>query len=57
MEQEIAVNNVADELDKGPRRESEQLMQSCSEFSEPSQPDQLSMMNFNDEFVPGSMCE
>ncbi|XP_072221547.1 transforming acidic coiled-coil-containing protein 3 isoform X2 [Leuresthes tenuis] len=51
----ITVNNVADELDKGPQRESEQLMQSCSEFSEPSQPDQLSMMDFNDEFVPGSM--
>ncbi|KAM4543067.1 transforming acidic coiled-coil-containing protein 3 isoform 3-T3 [Odontesthes bonariensis] len=54
----ITYNNVVDELDKGPWCGSEQLMQSCSGFSEPSQPNQLSqaaMMDFKDEFVPGSM--
>lgn len=44
----------------GLKHEKEQLVQSHSEFSEPFQPDQKSktdISDFNDEFVPGTMCE
>ncbi|KAM9707636.1 transforming acidic coiled-coil-containing protein 3 [Menidia menidia] len=43
---------------RGPQHETQQLIQSCSESSLPSQPDQqpqAAMLDFSEEFVPGTM--
>lgn len=54
MEWQVADNKVVSDLD------TKQPVQNLPESSEPSQPEQKAqahMLDFNDEFVPGAMCE